>query len=129
MLPNIGGPHLAPLALSISSEYQSCVDAGAMSADVFFENIATVGLYDHIACSMQVFISSTKSSVVTAPICAPTMLKSCVDAFAAGYLGRVQQELQMFQDAQGGGSQSVVDGGIFSRDSCCYGHGPRRRPS
>lgn len=96
LLANIAGPHLPPVALNISSRYQFCVDAGASAAVGFFDDLTAFGLHDHIAYSMHVFSSSVRAGMAASGDYAPSKMQACTDAFAAGYLGRIQQELRMF---------------------------------
>lgn len=114
LLANLAGPHFPPLALSVSSQYQFCVDAGASAAVGFFDDLAAVGLHDHIACSMQVFTSSVRVGMAAMDDHAPSTMQACIDAFAAGYLGRVQQELRLFQGESVGRTQSPTDARMFA---------------
>jgi hypothetical protein len=81
LLANLAGAHMSPVA----SQYQFCVDAGAAAAVGFFDDLAVVGLHDHLACSIQGFVADVAA-----------MTPADINAFAAGYLGRVHQELRMF---------------------------------
>jgi hypothetical protein len=96
LLPNLAGQNLPPLALSVSAQYQFGVDAGASAAEGFFDDLTAIGLHDHIACCMQVFTSSVRIGMVAMHEDSPANMQACVDAFAAGYLGRIQQELRLF---------------------------------
>lgn len=102
LLPDLGGAHLPPLALSIPGELQFCVDAGAGAAACFFDDITAVGLHDHIAACMQAFLHSLDGAIAQDAAPARQWLierkQRCVDAFGAGYLGRVHQELRLFHD-------------------------------
>jgi hypothetical protein len=95
-LTNLDGANLPPVMLSVSSRYQFCVDAGALAAIAFFHDENGAGMHDHIACSMEVFMSSLRSQLGTLAVQTTGSVQACVDAFAAGYLGRVQQELRLF---------------------------------
>lgn len=79
-----------------SEQYQFCVDAGASAAESFFDELAAVGLHDHIACSMHVFTASVRSAMAATGDKSPASMQLYVDAFAVGYLGRIQQELRLF---------------------------------
>lgn len=114
LLANLAGPHLPPVALSVSAQYQFCVDAGAAAAEGFFDDLAAVGLHDHIACSMQVFTSSVRVGMAAVHDDSPGTLQACIDAFAAGYLGRIQQELRLFHGERVGRNQAATDAGMFT---------------
>ena len=96
LLANLGGAHLPPVALSISSRYQVCVDAGVSAATAFFDDLAVVGLHDHIACAIEVFTASVRAGMAATGDSSPQRLQAFIDAFAAGYLGRIHQELRLF---------------------------------
>jgi hypothetical protein len=114
LLANLAGPHLPPVALSVSSQYQCCVDAGAAAAVGFFDDLAAVGLHDHIACSMQVFTSSVRGGMAAVRDDSAATMQACIDAFAAGYLGRIQQELRLFHGESAGRNQAAMDGRMFA---------------
>ena len=59
-LPNIVGTHFPPVVLTISADFQCCVDAGASSAAYFFEELITCSLHDHMIASSRVFINQIK---------------------------------------------------------------------
>jgi len=96
LLVNLAGAHLPPVALSVPAQFQFCVDAGAVAAVGFFDDLTTLGLHDHVAAAMHVFFRSVRSVTVDEPDLVPAFVQSCTDAFAAGYLGRIQQELRLF---------------------------------
>lgn len=97
LLVNLGGPDLPPVVLNISARLQFCVDAGASAALGFFDDLTAVGLHDHIALSMHTFMEPARAYLVAHDLISPSTLQACTDAFAAGYLGRIQQELRLFQ--------------------------------
>jgi hypothetical protein len=96
MLEHLGGPHLPPVALNISAQYQFCVDAGAAAAVCFFDDLTSVGLHDHIALSVHGFMVSVRAGMWATKGVPAVAMQGCTDAFAAGYLGRIQQELRLF---------------------------------
>lgn len=93
LLVNLGGSHLPPLVLSVSSHFQFCVDAGAASAVGFFSDVSAIGLHDHVAASLHEFMRSVRLGMAGSGESSPAMSQQCMDAFAAGYLGRIQQEM------------------------------------
>lgn len=109
LLVNLGGAHLPPIPLSVSARYQVCVDAGVMAAAEFFDDLAVVGLHDHMACSVSVFMDAARSSLAKVGDSSHERLRACVDAFSAGYLGRIHQELRLFhgEDVEFGQAVSV----------------------
>lgn len=114
LLANIAGAHLPPVALDISAQYQFCVDAGASAAVGFFDDLAAVGLHDHIALSMRAFSSSVGAGMAATGNYAPAKMQACTDAFAAGYLGRIQQELRVFHGEGVGRNQAATDTRVFT---------------
>ncbi|MCE3603008.1 hypothetical protein LXA47_05245 [Massilia sp. P8910] len=115
LLANLAGAHLPPVTLSVSSQYQFCVDAGVAAAVGFFQELACAGMHDHIACSMQVFMSSVRVGMAAMNVSSPGEVQACMDAFAAGYLGRVQQELRLFHGEHVGRHQAPEDARTFMR--------------
>lgn len=95
-LPNIAGTNLPPVVLTISADFQYCVDAGARSADYFFKKLTTCGLHEHMAASSRVFIRNIKGLLYIKGDSRPFNQQNFIDAFVAGYLGRIQQELRLF---------------------------------
>ena len=112
-LVNLAGAHLPPVALSVPAQYQFCVDAGALAAVCFFDDLASAGLHDHIACSMQVFTASAGMGEGATNARSPAARQACIDAFAAGYLGRVQQQLRLFHGERIGRQQAPEDARMF----------------
>jgi hypothetical protein len=96
VLPNIIGANLPPLDLGIASQFQFCVDAGAVAAVGFFSGLSDFTLHNHIAYALQSFATSVGVGMAASGNCDAAKMQSCIDAFAAGYLGRVQQELRLF---------------------------------
>jgi len=99
-LPHPRSAELPSMVIDVPAELQFCVDAGACAAAYFCADITKVGLHDHIAVSMHAFMLSLESSIVAASpkngqwLC--ERKQHCIDAFGAGYLGLVQQELRLF---------------------------------
>lgn len=94
----IDGAGFSVLPLEIPIEFQFCVDAGAAAALSFFDDPA-IGLHDHIALSMHWFMESSTKVQLDGLREPSDFARSCTDAFAAGYLGRIQQNLARFSDA------------------------------
>ncbi len=96
VLPNITGDSLPPIDLGILSEFQFCVNAGASAAVAFFGNLSDFNLHDHIAFALRSFSTSIEAGLAATGAYDTEMMQECRDAFAAGYLGRIQQELRLF---------------------------------
>lgn len=113
LLKNLAGAHLPPEALNVSVEFQFCVDAGACAAACFVDQLTAVGLHDHIAVSMQGFLHSMDSAIASESLEAGRWLRErkqrCIDAFGAGYLGRVHQKLRLIHPVQS--SERLAPGG------------------
>jgi len=107
LLVKLGGAHLPPVALSVSSRYQVCVDAGVSAAAGFFDDLAAVGLHDHIACSVSVFTKAVRAGLAKDGDSSQERVQACIDAFAAGYLGRIHQELRLFHGEDAGRGQAA----------------------
>lgn len=101
LLENIAGVDHPPVALNIAARYQFCVDAGVAAAVGFFDNLTETGLHDHIAASMHSFLSVVRVPHAGGADAPALPHQSCADAFAAGYLGRIQQELRLFHNDRG----------------------------
>lgn len=110
LLANLAGPGLPPLALNVAVKYQFCVDAGVASAEEFFDDMTAIGLHDHIALSMHAFMRAVRSHVAGAGEQLVVTDQGCTDAFAAGYLGRIQQELRHFRGEGRRASPSIAKG-------------------
>jgi hypothetical protein len=83
-------------------QFQICIDAGARAAAAFFHDMNGLVLHDHIAESMFAFSRSVLTGLDLVDADNPVVLRSCTDAFAAGYLGRIHQELRLFRGERGG---------------------------
>ncbi len=87
---------MPPLDLGIGFEFQFCVNAGVAAATDFFRNLSDFSLHNHIAVAAQSFSASVGAGLAAAGCYEPMVMQSSMDAFAAGYLGRIQQELRLF---------------------------------
>lgn len=98
------------ISLNVPVELQFCVDAGAAAAYTFFDDRTAIGLHDHIAASMHAFMQSMRSTPTHARQTGPqsTGWQGCTDAFAAGYLGRIQQELRCIRTRVQGDVATVL---------------------
>lgn len=99
-LPHPSGAHLPHVTLSIDARYQFAVTCGAQAAMVFFEEDQAITLHAHLPASLAYFL--TRSRLFAAALGADfsDSAKACADAFVAGYLGRIQQELRFIRPTQ-----------------------------
>lgn len=105
-----GEQGLPVIALNVPIELQFCVDAGAAAAYRFFDDRTNVGLHDHIAVSMQAFMHSMRSNQEPCAQLAAEKVgwQGYTDAFAAGYLGRIQQELRCIRAQAQAGATALL---------------------
>lgn len=95
--PNLASVQGLSVALPILAIYQRCLDAGARAALGFFDDLAGVGLHDHLASSVQSFSASVGPALLGAGEHRDASLERSIGLFAAGYLGRIRQELRIFE--------------------------------
>ncbi|MEB0029310.1 hypothetical protein QN372_00965 [Undibacterium sp. RTI2.1] len=98
-LPNLSGVHLPPMALAIDARYQFAVDCGAYAAMIFFEEHPDIALHTHLPASLACFQENLRHRVAGLEVAIHGRDQPVVDAFVAGYLGRIQQELRTMQPA------------------------------
>jgi hypothetical protein len=96
-LPNLSGANLPPVALSIDARYQFAVNCGAQSAMVFFEEDQAITLHAHLPASLAYFMRQSRLGAEALGIDFSETAKECSNAFVAGYLGRIQQELRLMR--------------------------------
>lgn len=99
-LPNLAGAHLPPVLLAIDARYQFAVDCGAYAALVFFDEHPEITLHVHLPASLEHFIRQTRLGAAALGVEWNGRDKETTDAFLAGYLGRIQQELRSMQPSQ-----------------------------
>lgn len=98
-LPSIVGRHFPPDVLTISADFQFCVDAGVRSAAYFFKEPNIRSLQDLMAASVRAFINKLKQLLAEQGDSRPFNQQYFIDAFVAGYLGRIQQELEIREES------------------------------
>jgi hypothetical protein len=96
-LPNLSGANLPPVALSIDARYQFAVNCGAQSATVFFEEDQAITLHAHLPASLANYMLQSRLGAEALGIDFSETAKECSNAFVAGYLGRIQQELRLMR--------------------------------
>jgi len=96
-LPNPVGANLPHVSLSIDARFQFAVTCGAESATAFFYEHPEITLHAHLPVSLGYFIQQAKQGAVALGVDWQGRDKEITDAFLAGYLGRIQQELRIMQ--------------------------------
>jgi hypothetical protein len=96
-LPNPIGANLPPVSLPIEARFQLAVNCGAESATAFFNNHPEITLHTHLPVSLDYFLSQAKQGAAALGVDWQGVDKQVTDAFLAGYLGRIQQELRIIQ--------------------------------
>lgn len=98
-LPHPSGAHLPHVTLAIDVRYQFAVTCGAQAAMVFFEEDQAITLHAHLPASLGYFLKQSRLGAAVLGVDFSESAKACTDAFVAGYLGRVQQELRIMRTA------------------------------
>lgn len=96
-LPHLAGGHLPPLELATSAHYQPYVTAGAAAACDFLANITCVRLQSHMAKAFLAVSALLENDVTSFGMMPGASSHHCADAYLAGYLGRLQQELTLLR--------------------------------
>lgn len=97
MLTDISGLHLPPLTLQIDARYQMAVSYGAHAAEAFFNEDTANSLHKHLPASLAHFLNQSKQSALLLGISFDGFRQALSDAFIAGYMGRIQQELRLIR--------------------------------
>jgi hypothetical protein len=95
-LPDLNGVP-SSISLTINARYQFAVTCGAQSATAFFEEDQAISLHAHLPASLSFFTEQARLGAVALGLQYSDYAKACTDAFVAGYLGRVQQELRIIR--------------------------------
>lgn len=101
LLRATGEPHLPVLELEVSDQFQFCVDAGVNSAAELLAHLPRVALHDHVSLSLSAFRESVEIGMAASGAPDARLLRACVDAFTAGYLGHLQRYLMQAQGVNG----------------------------
>ena len=99
-LPHPAGAHLPHITLPIDARYQFAVDCGAYAAMVFFDEHSEITLHAHMPASLEYFIRQTRVAAGALGVEWAGRDSNVVNAFMAGYLGRLQQELRTMRPTQ-----------------------------
>nr|WP_315467282.1 hypothetical protein [uncultured Undibacterium sp.] len=95
-LPDFNGAP-SSISLTINARYQFAVTCGAQSASAFFEEDDAVSLHAHLPASLAFFTEQARLGAAALGLDYSDYIKPCTDAFVAGYLGRIQQELRLMR--------------------------------
>ncbi|MFZ6688478.1 hypothetical protein ACO0K0_12095 [Undibacterium sp. SXout11W] len=96
-LTNIDGNHLPPVETQVDARYQMAVTCGAQAAIAFFGEDHSVSLHAHLPASLAYFLKQSRLSAAALGVEFEDYRQACTDAFVAGYLGRIQQELRIIR--------------------------------
>jgi hypothetical protein len=94
------GANLPRIELAIDARFQFAVNCGAQSAMVFFEEDQAISLHAHLPASLAYFLQESRRGALALGVDFSETAKECQNAFVAGYLGRIQQELRIMRPSQ-----------------------------
>jgi hypothetical protein len=97
VLPHPSGAHLPHITLPIEARYQFAVDCGAYAAAVFFDEHPEITLHVHLPASLEYFVRQTRLRAAALGVEWSGRDSRVTDAYMAGYLGRIQQELRIIR--------------------------------
>lgn len=95
-LPDFNGAP-SSIVLTIDARYQFAVTCGAQSATAFFDEDHAISLHAHLPASLAFFTEQARLGAAALGLQYSDYAKACSDAFVAGYLGRIQQELRIIR--------------------------------
>lgn len=96
-LPHINDKHFPEVILPIDARFQFAVTCGAQSASAFFEEDDAISLHAHLPASLAFFTEQARLGAAALGLQYSDYAKACSDAFVAGYLGYIQQELRVMR--------------------------------
>jgi hypothetical protein len=99
-LPHPSGAQMPHITLPIEARYQFAVNCGAQSATVFFDEDQAITLHAHLPASLGYFLRQSRLGAAVLGVDFSESAKACTDAFVAGYLMRLQQELRIMRPTQ-----------------------------
>lgn len=97
ILPDTVHGEPSSILLSIDARYQFAVTCGAQSATAFFDEDHAISLHAHLPASLAFFTEQARLGAAALGLQYSDYAKACSDAFVAGYLGRIQQELRIIR--------------------------------
>lgn len=96
-LPKIDGRDSQIVLKAIDIRYQFAVNCGAYAACAFLEDDDSISLHAHLPASLEFFSEQARLGAAALGLDYLDFIKPCTDAFVAGYLGRIQQELRIIR--------------------------------
>lgn len=96
-LPHPNGRHFPSLVLTIDARYQFAVTCGAESASAFFHEHPEITLHAHLPASLEYFLRQARVGAAALGVEWAGRDREITDAFLAGYMGRIQQELRIMR--------------------------------
>jgi hypothetical protein len=93
-IPHPNGAHFPETILTIEARYQFAVTCGAQSATAFLNEHPEITLHTHLPVSLDYFLNQARQGAMALGVDLQGVDKLVTDAFLAGYLGRIQQELR-----------------------------------
>ena len=96
-LPCFSGERLPYISLTVAARYQYTVNCGAQAAMLFFSDHHDITLHVHLPASLAYFIERAQQEVKRLGLGESSRDAEVVNAFVAGYLGRIQQELRFMR--------------------------------
>jgi hypothetical protein len=99
-LPDSPCERLPHIALPIDARFQYAVDCGVIAACAFFDEDQSITLHAHLPASLEFFLRQTRKGAAALGVNFSDTSQAIADAFCAGYLGRIQQELRIMRPRQ-----------------------------
>lgn len=96
-IPHPSGKHSPDMPVPVDTRYQVAVTCGAHAASGFMAEDASVSLQAHLPASLAFFLRQSKQSADVLGVAFDDYRQALTDAFVAGYLGRIQQELRLIR--------------------------------
>lgn len=96
-LPPLNDKFSTEISLPIDARYQFAVTCGAQSASAFLEEDDAISLHAHLPAYLAFFTEQARLGAAALGLQYGDYAKACTDAFVAGYLGCIQQELRQMR--------------------------------
>lgn len=97
VLPDAFNGAPSKIILPIDARFQFAVNCGAESATVFFYEHPEITLHAHLPVSLEYFLQQARRGAAALGVDWEGRDREITDAFLAGYLGRIQQELRIIR--------------------------------
>jgi len=99
-LPALAGADAPVLDLPVDARYQQAVDCGVRAAQAFLSDDGAISLHAHLPACLHHYLQIVRQAcalLVSAETVWQQHEQASRDAFCAGYLGRLQQELRLMR--------------------------------